>query len=94
MGTIPLDWVHARRDGVPDLVLAGVVAPTGRLGVNCRDLARLIAGSRVCGRGPRHYLVRSSQVTWDVGKAILSEAVGRTVPITEVAAEGTIGPFN
>jgi len=66
----------------------GMVAPPGGLGVvDVRDVAQVIAASLESGRGPRRYLVSGNYVTWEEWTAILSEAVGRTVPFTGVSAE-------
>ena len=67
---------------------AGMVAPPGGLGVvDVRDVAQVIAASLEPGRRSRRYLVSGNYVTWEEWTAILSEAVGRVVPFTEVSAE-------
>jgi len=71
---------------------AGMVAPASGLGVvDVRDVATVIARSLEPGHGPRRYLVSGNYVTWEQWTAVLSEAVGRTVPFTLVSAEDMVG---
>jgi nucleoside-diphosphate-sugar epimerase len=71
---------------------AGMVAPPGGMGVvDVRDVAEVIARCMRAGRGPRRYLVGGNYVTWQEWTSTLSEAIGRTVPFTEVSAEDMIG---
>jgi dihydroflavonol-4-reductase len=67
---------------------AGMVAPPGGLGVvDVRDVAQVIAAGLEPAQRPRRYLVTGNYVTWEEWTAVLSEAVGRKVPFTEVSAE-------
>lgn len=71
---------------------AGMVAPPGGMGVvDVRDVAEIINRCIRPGQGPRRYLVGGNYVTWQEWTSILSEAVGRAVPFTEVSAEDMIG---
>ena len=70
---------------------AGMVAPPGGwVSSTCGTWRSIIARSLVPGRGPRRYLVTGNYVTWEEWTAVLSEAVGRPVPFTEIPAESMI----
>ena len=64
-----------------------MVVTDGGMGVvDVRDVAELLAAAVEPGRGPRRYLAGGRFLTWEAWVAALSEAVGRGVATTRMAA--------
>ena len=64
-----------------------MVVTDGGMGVvDVRDVAALLAAAVEPGRGPRRYLAGGRFLTWEAWVAALSEAVGREVATTRMAA--------
>jgi dihydroflavonol-4-reductase len=70
---------------------SAMVVTDGGMGVvDVRDLADLLAAAVEPGRGPRRYLAGGWFLTWEAWVDALSEAVGREVVSTRMAAQEMI----